>query len=94
LGIFEIIFIAVGLSLGSLAASLSAGVHERILFKKGFRIAFVFTLFQILRTEVSITLVLIYQLIYNRLQAGVVIKTLLSNEKLHSYGMTSLQVYR
>lgn len=47
LGIFELIFIAVGLSLGSLAASLSAGVHERILFKKGFRIAFVFTLFQI-----------------------------------------------
>lgn len=47
MGIFEIIFIAVGLSLGSLAASLSAGVHERILFKKGFRIAFVFTLFQI-----------------------------------------------
>lgn len=47
MGIFELIFIAVGLSLGSLAASLSAGVHERILFKKGFRIAFVFALFQI-----------------------------------------------
>lgn len=47
MGIFELIFIAVGLSLGSLAASLSAGAYEDALFKKGIRIAFVFALFQV-----------------------------------------------
>lgn len=48
LGIFELIFIAVGLSLGSLAASLSAGVYERVFLKKGIRIASIFALFHIL----------------------------------------------